>query len=103
MVKSKNKLQGIFDDCPFALAKKAESYFVILSAIPDTQLVKETIQKTYPDDEYHIIKDCIYLYCANGYGKSKFNLNYFEKKLKVKATARNYKTTVKLLSLTDNK
>ena len=46
-----------------------------------------------------IINDCIYFYCAKGYGKAKFNVNFFERKLETFATARNYNTMVKLLSL----
>ena len=45
--------------------------------------------------------DCIYFYCAIGYGKAKFNLNYFERKLMVNATARNYKTMLKLISMAE--
>jgi hypothetical protein len=29
-----------------------------------------------------------YLYCMNGYGKAKINNNFFENKLKVKATTK---------------
>ncbi|WP_405575376.1 DUF1697 domain-containing protein [Winogradskyella sp. Asnod2-B02-A] len=99
MVRARDELSVIFSNCPFSDAKKAESYFVMLSEIPQEILVKEASQKTYPDDDYVILNDCIYLFCAKGYGRAKFNLSYFEKKLNVNATARNYKTMVKLLSL----
>lgn len=101
LVKTRNQLSKIFNDSPFENYKKVESYFVILNKVPCKKLVLESVKKTYPEDEYHIINDCIYLYCKKGYGRSKFNLSYFEKKLKVNATARNYKTMVKLLSLSD--
>lgn len=74
----------------------------MLSEIPDQDLVTEASQKIYPNEEYVILKDCIYFFCANGYGNAKFNLNFFEKKLKVNATSRNFKTMVKLLSLSEN-
>lgn len=99
LVKTKNELQHIFDACPFAQTKKESSYFAILSKTPKPELVTEALQKTYENEEFYILNHCIYFYCANGYGKAKFNLNYFEKKLNVNATARNYKTMVKLLEL----
>ncbi|NRD19246.1 DUF1697 domain-containing protein [Winogradskyella eckloniae] len=100
-VKTREALEFIFNNCPFAKDKKELSYFAVLSEIPDKTKVIEASQKTYPDDEYVIINDCIYLYCAKGYGRAKFNLSYFEKHLSVNATARNYKTMLKLLSLSD--
>ncbi len=36
--------------------------------------------------------DCIYLFCKTGYGKTKIGNLFFEKKLKVQATARNWRT-----------
>jgi uncharacterized protein (DUF1697 family) len=99
LVRTRGDLQKIFDNCPFSEDKKVDSYFTMLSEAPDKDLIAEASQKTYPDEEYVTLNHCIYFYCANGYGKAKFNLNFFERKLKVNATSRNYKTMVKLLSL----
>ena len=99
MVRTRHQLLKIFEDCPFPAEQKVDSYFAILSNQPDTELVREASQKTYENEDYHIINDCLYLYCANGYGKAKFNLSFFEKKLRVSATSRNYKTMVKLIDL----
>ena len=99
LVKSRQELQHIFDNCPFSEEKKVNSYFIMLTKKPNVDLVKEASQKTYENEEYVIHNDSIYFYAANGYGRAKFNLNYFERKLNVNATARNYKTMVKLLSL----
>lgn len=99
IVKTPNELQNIFDACPFDKAEKEQSYFVVLNKIPNEELVKTASQKSYENDTYYIIKDCIYLYPKLGYGKSKFNLSFFEKTLQVSATARNYKTMLKLLAM----
>lgn len=101
LVRTRQELLSIFNNCPFSEAQKEESYFIILSKIPKKDMIKEASQKTYPNDVYAIINDCIYLICANGYGRAKFNLGYFENKLKVNATARNYKTMIKLLALSE--
>lgn len=99
MVRTVQDLKTIFDACPFSEEKKSNSYFAILNEIPDKVLVKEASKKSYPNEEYVIHNDCIYFFSANGYGNAKFNLNFFERQLNIKATARNYKTMVKLLSL----
>jgi uncharacterized protein (DUF1697 family) len=42
----------------------------------------------------------IYLRLPNGAGRSKLTIDYFEKRLGVRATGRNWKTVTKLLELT---
>jgi len=44
----------------------------------------------FGDDKFCIIDSEIYLYCPNGYGKTKLNNIFFEKKLKTTATTRNW-------------
>jgi uncharacterized protein (DUF1697 family) len=99
LVKTKQDLQQIFDDSPFADEKKKASYFMMLHDCPNDDLVKEASEKVYEGEEYNIINDCIYYYHDKGLGKAKFNVNFFETKFKTFATARNYNTMVKLLSL----
>lgn len=99
LVKTRDDLKRIFDNSPFSEDKKKSSYFMMLHDIPDNDLVKEASEKVYEGEEYKIINDCIYYYSAKGFGQSKFNANFFERKLNTFATARNYNTMVKLLSL----
>ena len=103
IVKIPKELKQIFDACPFSEEEKLNSYFMMLYAVPDRAIVDEVLNISYPNEIFHISNDCVYFYCATGYGKAKMSNNFFERKLKVTATARNYKTMVKLLSLsTDN-
>lgn len=53
------------------------------------------------DDRFQIIHSEVYLYCPNGFGRSKLTNNLFERKLKTQATTRNYKTIYKLLDLAE--
>ncbi|MCF7567171.1 DUF1697 domain-containing protein [Sabulilitoribacter arenilitoris] len=101
MVRTRADLQRIFNDSPFSEEKKVKSYFSMLHKTPESELVKAASEKIYDGEEYYIINDCIYFYCEKGYGKAKFNMNFFERKLKTIGTARNYNTMVKLLSLSD--
>ena len=99
IVKTPEELQTILDDCPFQKDKKEHSFFIMFNKIPDAELVADAQQISYENEEIIIIRDALYFYCSIGYGKSKFNMNTFERKLKVIGTARNYNTMIKLLSL----
>jgi len=99
LIKTREDLQHIFDASPFVADEKKASYFMMLHDTPEDTLVKEASEKVYEDEVYHIINDCLYFYCEKGYGKAKFNMNYFERKLKTFATSRNYKTMIKLLEM----
>lgn len=103
LVKTRQDLKRIFDASPFSEEKKKASYFTMLHDTPDEDLVKEASEKVYEGEEYQIINDCLYFYCEKGYGQAKFNMNFFERKLKTSATSRNYNTMVKLLSLSSEK
>ena len=102
IAKTRKELQIIFDTCPFSEEKKENSYFVMLNEIPKTEFVNVVTDITFENEEFVIIKDCIYFHSSVGYGRTKFNMNSFEKKLNVKATSRNYKTTVKLLAMSND-
>ena len=41
----------------------------------------------------------IYLHVPNGFGRSKLTLDYFERRLGVRGTVRNWRTVTKLLAL----
>ena len=99
IVKTNDELQTIFDGSPFSTEKKVKSYFIMLNKIPEINLVEEVKQIPYENEEIVIKKNCLYFYCPTGFGKTKFNMNSYERKLKVIGTARNYNTMVKLLSL----
>ena len=43
-----------------------------------------------------LVGDVIFLYCPNGYGRTRINNSYFEKALRTGATTRNWRTVVAL-------
>ena len=53
----------------------------------------------YPPDRFIIDGLNIYIFCPESYGNSKLSNNFFEKKLKVRATTRNWKTINKLVEM----
>ncbi len=101
LVRAKGEIQTILNNCPFPEEKKIQSYFIIINEAPGKVLAAETSQQIFPNEEFIITNNCVYIFYSLGAGKAKLGINWFEKKLKVKATARNYRTMVKLLSLSD--
>ena len=99
LVKSESQFQNIFDSNPFSEEQKSRSYFTLLSHIPKQDLVESVSIESYKNERFVITDSCVYFYSEHGYGKAKCNTNFFERKLKVSATTRNFKTMQKLLSL----
>ena len=50
-------------------------------------------------DEFRIAGREVYLFCPGGYGKTVYSNSYFEKRLGVKATTRNWRTVNKLFEM----
>jgi uncharacterized protein (DUF1697 family) len=98
-VKTPQALHGIFNACPFSSEEKEKSYFMLFNKAPNLDMIDELQKIEYENESFKITKECIYFYASQGYGRTKFNSNFFERKLQVISTARNYKTMIKLLSL----
>ncbi|WP_414617412.1 DUF1697 domain-containing protein [Dyadobacter sp. 32] len=80
----------------------AALHVTFLENIPDEELVAGIDPVKYHPDEFIVIGKSVYLHCPVGYGTTKLNNNFFENKLKTKATTRNWKTVNKLVELVEN-
>jgi uncharacterized protein (DUF1697 family) len=67
-----------------------------LSEKPDAAAAKTLAGVTFQNDSFQIIGKDIYLFCREGYGKSKIPNMFFEKKLGVSGTTRNWRTVLEL-------
>lgn len=95
-------LQKVADDNPFAKSKDfdiSQLHLTFLGEKPTKQGLAKVNEIEYPQDEFIIADRFVYLKILNSYHKTKLNNNFFEKKLEVKATTRNWKTVSKLLVL----
>lgn len=100
LVKTMEEWKTAIENNPYKEAAPKQQYFTFLSEIPKVKEI-DTANINIKEDEFSIIEDVVYVNAVGGYGKTKLNNNFFEKKLKVIATTRNLKTTMKLLSLTE--
>ncbi|MDI9355683.1 MAG: DUF1697 domain-containing protein [Chitinophagaceae bacterium] len=95
-------LETIIENNPFTKDKLKDISFLHVTFLADRPalLDQESItEKKQENEEIKCTPQAIYLYCPNGYGKTKLNNHYLETKLKVIATTRNWKTTNELLKL----
>ena len=102
IIKTPDELGESLNDNPFLKDKKKDVgkiYFTFLSEHPSAVNIKKLKEFEYPPEKYIIDGTNIYLFFPNGYGKAKMNNNFFEKKLNVFATTRNYKTVKTLFEM----
>lgn len=66
---------------------------------PDPGRVDELNGMRFDPDEFYVLEREIYLHTPNGYGRTKLSNDFFERKFRVAATTRNWKTVEKLVEL----
>lgn len=74
-------------------------HLTLLAEQPDPEKLAKIDVDAYLPDCFEVLGRTIYLYCPGGYGNTKLNNGFFESKLKIAATTRNWKTSQHLLSL----
>lgn len=77
-------------------------HVTFMSQSPESTAIAELMAINFGSDEFKIVQNIIYLYCSNGYGNTKLTNTFFEKKLKVNCTTRNWNTTLKLGGMVNN-
>ncbi len=84
---------------PFPLADPARLYFSLLAAQPTQKLLDELLAIDFSPEEVKIVDDVIYTLYATKQSDSRFHNNFFESKLKVAITTRNFNTTSRLAEM----
>jgi uncharacterized protein (DUF1697 family) len=80
-------------------ADPAQLHVVFLDREPESGAVAQLDPDRSPPDEFELRGREIYLRLPNGMGRTKLSGDYFERRLSVVATARNWKTVLKLVEL----
>lgn len=95
-------LQQVIDDNPFSKDPDKDPAFLhvtFLVSQPGEYDIRVIEEKKQNGEEVTVKERAVYLYCPNGYGRTKLNNTFLEMKLKVGATTRNWKTTNELLRI----
>jgi uncharacterized protein (DUF1697 family) len=91
-IQKSNPLIGRTDD-------PTKLHVTFLESKPDKGTVAKLPQAS-DADELTVVGREIYLYCPGGYGNSKLNNTFIEKRLAIRATTRNWRTVAKLVEMT---
>jgi len=76
---------------------------IFLYELPREEQIEKVRNIDYPPDKFEIKGKEIFIYCPNGFGKTKLYTNFFENKMKVIGTARNWKTINTLYDLANKR
>jgi uncharacterized protein (DUF1697 family) len=76
-------------------------YVTFLNGVYDKKITALLAEQRYGKDEFVATANAIYLYCPDGYGNTKLSNTFWENKLKVTATTRNWKTVNELKNMAD--
>ncbi len=102
-LRTHREISNIIKKCPFGPVDIALEGSKVLVTFLSTRPLKDKlvlIKKYVAASEKIVLTGKeIYLYCPNGYGKSKLSNNFLENKLGVLATTRNWKSVHKLRDL----
>lgn len=95
LVRTSNNLKEIISANPYAGEESFDTTklaVIFLYKVPDESQIQKIRGVDYPPDKFMIKGKEIYIYCPNGFGKTKLYTNFFENRMKVTGTARNWNT-----------
>lgn len=95
LVLEEKDFRYIVEQNPFLKRAEVEVtklHVTVMEQVAEAAKQAEVEALSFTPDEFLIDGRYIYVYCPNGYGRTKINNNFFERKLNCKATTRNWKT-----------
>jgi uncharacterized protein (DUF1697 family) len=107
LIRTKIELKNVLEENPLKREDFKHLYITFLSDVPSKNLITDLnrfieVNMKGNSDKFFISKKEIYLFLPDGYGRTKLNNNFFEKKLGVSATTRNLKSVSKLFDIADS-
>jgi len=102
ILRNKTQLARIAAANPFARKEPEPTRLQVtfLADTPARAAVRELHAGDFAPDALHVKGKEVYLHTPQGYGRTKLNGAFFEKRLGVVATTRNWRTVTKLAELT---
>jgi uncharacterized protein (DUF1697 family) len=93
LLRTPAELARVVERNPFG----ADAYVTFLDGSPDKKSAAAIDANAYLPDEFRIDGREVFVRCPNGYGRTKINNTFFERKLATRATTRNWNTVTLLL------
>jgi uncharacterized protein (DUF1697 family) len=102
LLRTPGELKSIIARNPFLKEKgidQSRLHVTFLASAAGKDALKKLSAVNAGADQFRISDKEVYLYCPNGYGRTKLSNNALEKTLSVKATTRNWNTVNKLYEI----
>ncbi len=101
LLRSRDELALVLRNNPFLgrTDNLATLHVTFLADTPSAARVAE-LPRADGTEEFRVAGSEIYLFCPDGYGRSKLTNTVFERRLATSATTRNWKTVIKLAEMT---
>jgi uncharacterized protein (DUF1697 family) len=101
LLRTKDELGDVARSNPFVRtgADPACLHVTFLAEVPDPGLVRTVETFDGAPDELRVRGRDVFVHCPTGYGNTKLNNGFLERKLHATATTRNWKTVTKLVEL----
>lgn len=101
-IRSREEMRKILKENPFLSEKDINPdwlHVTFLSESPRKSDKEAVSEYDFSPDRFYLVRNEAYLYCPQGYGNSKISNLFFENRLKMNTTTRNWKTVIKLVEL----
>jgi uncharacterized protein (DUF1697 family) len=101
LLRTRDDLAHVVANNPFLSRETdlAKLHVTFLADAPDHERVARLDTPSGGPDEFSLAGREVYLHCPHGYGRTKLNNAYLERRLGVAATTRNWNTVTKLCDL----
>ena len=102
IIRSRQAMESLIAKNPFigqAGIDVEKLHITFLASEPALVDLEKIGQYNYPPDKFSIVQKEVYLYCPGGYGNTKLSNTFFENKLRVTASTRNWKTVSNIMQL----
>ena len=99
IVRTPEELQHVLVNDPFPDADRSRLYFTLFQTPPDPARLGELLAIDSAPDRIRVTGDALYTLYATRLSDSRFTNNFFESRLKVRATTRNFNTISRLIEL----
>jgi uncharacterized protein (DUF1697 family) len=104
LIRNEKDWKVVLENNPFLKMKDINHdklHVTFLSDEPDSEYLGKIKDLKFDPDQFVISGRTVYLYCPEGYGNTKINNTFFEKKLNLTATTRNWRTVNELMRMAE--
>jgi uncharacterized protein (DUF1697 family) len=99
IVRTPEQLGRVLAQNPFPDADTSRLYYTLFQTFPDPQRLSDLLAMDCAPDLIRVTDAALYTLYATKHSDSRFTNNFYESRLKVKATTRNFNTMTRLLEL----